>query len=181
MTPVARNPCSSDNPAETTPFILVMYYNYSMPSGKEQELEQIADNLLMFLPMAYKKMMRVGNSPSGKRASYLEAPVLGMLERSRPLPTSEIGRRLCISKPNMTPLIDKLIIAGRAKRLQDRQDKRIHLITITENGRQFMKAHRRAVKIDIKRNLSPLGHADLRRLCESLDTIRIIVTKIGEE
>jgi DNA-binding MarR family transcriptional regulator len=151
-----------------------------MASGRAGELGQIADNLQMFLPMAYKKLMRVGRTPRSRRASYLEAPVLGMLERSPPLPTSEIGRRLCISKPNMTPLINKLIAEGKAKRHQGEEDKRLQLVTITPKGRKYMKEHAGAVKSDIKRNLSSLGREDLRRLCVSLDTIRIIVTKMDE-
>jgi DNA-binding MarR family transcriptional regulator len=151
-----------------------------MANGKAELLEGIADNLLMVLPLAYKRMMRVGKSPSGKRASFLETPLLSMLERNGPMPTCEMGRRLCISKPNMTPLIKKLISEGKAKRLPGSGDRRIHMVAITSAGRMHMRDHSRAVKKDIKRNLSSLGAEDLTSLSGSLETIRCIIARMEE-
>ena len=42
-----------------------------------------------------------------------------------------------ISKPNVTPLIDKLIVLGFVQREPDQSDRRVIKISITEAGRRY--------------------------------------------
>jgi DNA-binding MarR family transcriptional regulator len=144
-------------------------------------LESISDNLQLFFPLYYKKLMKGGHKLPGKRASYVEVPILNILMNRGPLPISEIGRRLRISKPNMTTIIDKLIRGGKVRRMPDKKDRRVIRIEVTESGGRFMKEHKRQVKEQIKRNLMGLKGRDLRVLCESLDHVRLIVSKISDE
>jgi MarR family transcriptional regulator, 2-MHQ and catechol-resistance regulon repressor len=152
-----------------------------MKDDSAQAISDISDNVLIFIPQLYKKLMRGEHRGEGKRASYHEPPILCMLIERGPLPISEIGRRLYISKPNMTPIIDKLIRDGRVMRMPDQDDRRVTNIGITENGRIYMRDHGREVKETIKANLSTLGKKDLDMLCESLDNVRITVSKISDK
>jgi DNA-binding MarR family transcriptional regulator len=144
-------------------------------------IDGIADNILNFQPLLYKKLMHGGQANPGKRASYLEAPILCMLVNHDPMPISEIGRRLYISKPNMTPLVNKLIKEGKAQRIPDAEDRRVINIAVTPGGRRFMKDHRVLVKEGIKHNLKRISLDDLRRLCSSLEQVRNIVSKINDQ
>nr|WP_255343964.1 MarR family transcriptional regulator [Methanobacterium sp. SMA-27] len=55
--------------------------------------------------------------------------ILKVLKKKGPLPMSEIGRRVYISKSNMTSLIDKLVENGLAERIPDTNDRRVINIT----------------------------------------------------
>lgn len=144
-------------------------------------LESISENLLLFRPITYLTLMRGSGAKDGRRASYLEVPILCMLIREGPKPISVLGKRLYISKPNMTGMIDRMITEGHIKRLPGGADRRVTMIGITENGKKYMKEHKKTVKENIKRNLSNLGTEDLERLCTSLEDMRIIVSKISVE
>jgi len=147
----------------------------------EDALESISENLMLSLPLFYKKLMKASGNRPHRRASYLESPILNMLIHGGPRPISTIGRRLNISKPNMTSLIDKLISRGMVKRTPDRNDRRIINIDVTGKGRSFMREHKRIVKDNIKHNISGMGREDLENLRKSLQEIRTIMSKMPDE
>jgi MarR family transcriptional regulator, 2-MHQ and catechol-resistance regulon repressor len=153
-------------------------------NGRKAEagmLDGISEGVVIFTPLLYKKLLNGGSHAQGRRASYLEVPILSMLIHRGPQPMSDIGRRLYISKPNMTTIVDKLISEGKACRLPDERDRRVTKIGITGMGRTYMREHWKTVKETVKSNISGLSGRDLRVLCESLDNMRIIISKIAEE
>src|SRR5690606_30112690 len=107
--------------------------------------------------------------------------ILGILVTSGSLPTSEIGKMLYISKPNMTPLIDKLVDDNMVKRVRSDKDRRIVYIEITEEGESFLWDARKVVEENIRENLLNLNDNDLKILNESLENIKRLVMKISPE
>ena len=81
----------------------------------------------------------------------------------------------------MTSITDKLIFDGKVRRIPDKEDHRVIRIAVTETGKDYFKEHMKVMKENIKRNITGLSDRDLITLCESLDNIRIIVSKISEE
>ncbi|MFH0862179.1 MAG: MarR family transcriptional regulator [Candidatus Altiarchaeota archaeon] len=144
-------------------------------------LDSISDNLLLFRPLSYMMLMKGSGRTKGKRASYLEAPILCMLCKEGPMPISAIGKRLYVSKPNMTGLIDRMIEEGYVSRMQDAKDRRIARIAITEDGRKYMSVSKRTVKANIQDNLSSLGPDELNTLSDSLRNINRIIAGMNKE
>ena len=91
---------------------------------------------------------------------------------------SEIGRRLYISKPYMTALIDTLIKDGLVERQPDLADRRVINISITEQGKKHLKQLITLYKNDLNNLLSALNERDLEELCSSLESLRAILGKI---
>jgi len=145
------------------------------------DLENIGDNVFTLLPLFHKKLLRGGDYHSVKNPPIQQYPTLGRLSWQGPTPISELARQLCISKPNMTSLIDRLVAEGKVKRLPDNKDRRIVKIAITEMGRNFMRGYKRAVKEVMKRNLSSMDEADLKTLSVSLENMKKILSKISDE
>ncbi|MBI5680660.1 MAG: MarR family transcriptional regulator [Methanobacterium sp.] len=150
---------------------------------KDEEFEKLVDNLLIYYPLFYRKI-KTSMSPEkslkyGKTDGYYQ--ILGMLMISGPLPISQIGRKLYISKPNMTPLIDKLVNDKMVNRLRSKKDRRIINIEITEHGKEFMFEARKMVEENIKNNLSNLTNMDLEILNESLRNIKKLSLKINPQ
>jgi DNA-binding MarR family transcriptional regulator len=145
---------------------------------KDEILEQIALDILTILPLFQKKLLK----PEDVGCHYGIAPThfhsLIILEEFGMLPVSDIGRKLMVSKPNMTPIIDKLIAEGFVERLPHKTDRRIINIALTDRGKQFLAAHKGMIADKLKARLSDLSEEDLNVLLTSLENIRDVIMKV---
>ncbi|SQC01138.1 MarR family winged helix-turn-helix transcriptional regulator [Clostridium tetanomorphum] len=66
-----------------------------------------------------------------------QSMVLGVLYEEESLPISEIGKKLEISKPQMTVIIDKLIKQDLVERIPDKKDRRVININLTTKGKNI--------------------------------------------
>ena len=145
----------------------------------DKKLEDIADRLHLFLPFFYRKVLTWHKNSEGfNPAHYM---IMGILMSEDSMSMSELGRRICMSKPGMTFLTDRLISDGKLERTDDPKDRRIINVSLTQDGKAFMRKHRIEEREEMKNNLSKLSDDDLEALCASLDKIKEIVTKICEE
>jgi DNA-binding MarR family transcriptional regulator len=138
--------------------------------------DHAADELLALMPFYHKHIMKTGYGITGMQAAQYR--VLGVLMKAGTLPMSEIGRRLYISKPYMTALIDTLVDGGFVQRQPDLNDRRVINITITETGKKHLKQSVTLFKKDAKVLLSVLDDSDLEELCTSLESLKAILVKI---
>ncbi len=140
--------------------------------------ERIAENLIALLPFYHKKIFRPGQGITGMQAAQYRT--LGILMREEtPLPMSELGKRLYMSKPYMTVLVDQLLQGGLVQRIPDTRDRRVINIAITPEGRRHLKQAASLYKENIKNILSDLDAEDLEDLCQSLEKIRNIISRIN--
>ena len=138
--------------------------------------DRAADDLLALMPFYHKHIMKTGFFISGIQAA--QNRVLGVLMKAGTLPVSEIGRRLYISKPYMTALIDTLIEGGFVERQPDLADRRVINITITDQGKRHLKQSVTLYKNELKTLLAGLDDTDLEKLYTSLESLKAILAKI---
>ena len=139
--------------------------------------DRIAENLIALLPFYHKKIFQPDLGITGMQAAQYRT--LGVLMRQgTPLPMSELGKRLYMSKPYMTVLVDQLIQDGQVQRIPDTRDRRVINITITPEGRRHLKQAASRYKENIRNILSDLDTQDLEDLCQSLETLRSIISRI---
>lgn len=145
----------------------------------DQIKERIAENLVALLPFYHKKI----SGPGGQGITGMQAAqyrLLGVLmKEGTPLPMSELGKRQYISKPYMTILVDQLIQDGHVQRIPDTRDRRVINIAITPEGKRHLKQAASRYKETIKNMLSELDSQDLEDLCQSLEKLRTIISKIS--
>ncbi len=146
----------------------------------KKEFEKMVDNILIYNQLFYRAIKTSINEETslkyGRSDGYYQ--ILGILASLGSLPISEIGRQLHISKPNMTPLIDKLVEDGWVNRSRSDKDRRVVNIEITEEGKKFLFKARKVVEKNIKENLSNLNENELKTLSESLENIKKLTLKI---
>ncbi|MGF7118989.1 MarR family winged helix-turn-helix transcriptional regulator [Methanobacterium oryzae] len=149
----------------------------------DKKFENLVENLLIYYPLFYRKVKTSINDEKclkyGKVDGYYQ--ILGILMAWGPSHISKIGKELHISKPNMTPLIDKLVNDKMVKRIRSEEDRRIVNIEITEEGKKFMIEAREVVEENIKENLHNLNENEFETLYESLENIKKIVLKINHK
>ncbi len=104
--------------------------------------------------------------------------VLFLLRWSETQTMSEIAKFLGISKPNLTPIIDRLILEGYVERSENKKDRRILLISLTEKGSGYLKNLNDRVKKHTRMRLEGLSEEDLMILHDSTEKMMEIIEKI---
>ena len=148
-----------------------------MAKVDNSKYDSISDNVIMFFPILRRAFLKV----EGENSSLInsQCPILGVLMKRGAMPISEMGEILGISKPNMSVLVDKLISEKKIRRLYDENDRRITRIEISEKGKLFMKKARDALRKDFKGKLSSLNENEIEQLNNSLENIKMIMSKIN--
>ena len=81
--------------------------------------------------------------------SPLQINVLLLLDKGASLSMSQIAYQLDISKPNVTPIVDRLIMGEYVVRTPSAVDRRVIEIRATEKGKKFI----RTIRTDMRRML----------------------------
>lgn len=145
---------------------------------KEQILERIAMDMFSLAPLFQKKLFKPEDDGGHCGIAPTHFHTLFILEEHGTLPVSDIGRKLMVSKPNMTPVIDRLIAEGYVERLPHKTDRRIINISLSDRGRKFLANHKGMMIDKLKARLSSLSEEDLSAMLASLENIRDIIMKV---
>jgi len=142
----------------------------------ESILENVAENILSLKRLLFKKLIdrEITASIIPQDAQF----ILIMLEKKESATMSEIGKELYIPKPNVTPLVDKLVEAKMVERISDSTDRRIVRIKITEIGMDALSKARQLMAVYIQSKLSLLSENDLVSLAGSLNNIKTVMQNI---
>jgi DNA-binding MarR family transcriptional regulator len=92
---------------------------------------------------------------------------------------SEISKIYCISRPNVTTLVDKLIDKGYAQRLHDDKDRRVIKISVTDKGRRLIIKKRRIIKQYVLNTFAKLDPDEITEISKSLETQLELLTKLN--
>jgi DNA-binding MarR family transcriptional regulator len=144
---------------------------------REETIETVSRNLILLFPLFHGKIIARGRAIPGMQLAGFR--VLGVLLRCGPLPISEVGKRLYISKPYMTRLVDGLIAEELVERLPDSTDRRVTNIRITRKGRVRIREIGTIFKDDIKDLLSDLSDDDIQVLDVSLKNLNRVLGKLA--
>lgn len=104
--------------------------------------------------------------------------VLFYLKRHGDSSISEIAKNLIISKPNMTPIIDKLISENMVNRYDDPNDRRILRIELTKKAHEVIKKQEEIIKNNLAKKIYALNSNDLESLSSYVIGITNIISKI---
>jgi len=145
----------------------------------DPKLESIVSNLLSIIPQLHRKLIRMDELLAAQdiiASSHLK--IMFLLDACGELTVSEIGEKLYISRPNVTPLIDKLVKEGMAERIRDVTDKRIFNVKPTVKGKEFISNQKDMLAKNLKRRLSVMSDDTLDSLHSSLVILKDILAKI---
>ena len=94
-------------------------------SVNKDTVETVANTTFEVLPLLRKKLLRMDVVQAEHNMPMSQVQMLAMLGENGALSVSEISKRLGIAKPNITPLIDRLIDEGFVERRRDENDRRV--------------------------------------------------------
>ena len=96
-------------------------------------------------------------------------------------PISEVAKKLFISTPNMTKLLNKLIDEDMIERIPDEKDRRVININLTEKGNIFLENKFLEFESSLKNKFSPLSQDKLNKLNDSLITLKEVLNGISSD
>jgi len=91
---------------------------------------------------------------------------------------TDLASDTCISKPNLTTIIDRLWADGLVERSADINDRRIVNVALTKKGVDFMHHHKAEVAKFIEGRLSLLDDPELEKLKHALDDLSDVLAII---
>ena len=141
-------------------------------------LDKIAGELVSLFPLFFKNLMKSSRGNKDLELSRVHMDIMFILNEFKQLTMSDIAKRLFISKPYNTLLVDRLIDLGMVGRFPDDEDRRIINIRLTEKGIRYLKEYKESNKKNIKTKLSILNADELEQLLSSLQNIKEIISKI---
>lgn len=144
-------------------------------------IESISQNIFTVLPLLRKRLlhMDVIHGEHGIPLSHIQ--VLTMLSETGSMSVSEISQRLGIAKPNITPLVDRLIEDKLVDRIRDTQDRRVVNVVILKAGEDKLGAIRASIGEQVQEWAQHLSAADFRELGESLQSLTRILSLIQKQ
>ena len=147
-------------------------------SVNKETVESVATTTFEVLPLMRKKLLRMDVVQAEHNMPMSHVQVLTMLGDVGAMSVSEISKRLGIAKPNITPLIDRLIADGYVERRRDVRDRRVVNIVLLESGREKLAAIRATICSQIQAQAGTLSVSEFRELSESLASVVRILSSL---
>jgi len=143
----------------------------------EVDIDRILENMFNIMLVIHKKILRMDLELETDNLNRLHMAVMGLLNTSN-MTMTELAKALMMTKPQLTHLVERLVILGLVKRLPDETDRRVIHLTLTNNGRVKFKGLRKKLKENIKQKLVSLTPEELGQLAATLEALRNTVGKL---
>ena len=134
-------------------------------------IDSVAQNMFYALPLIKKRLLHMDMVQKEHGTPLSHVQVLAMLQDVGTMSVSEISRRLGIAKPNITPLVDRLIDEGLAERKRDEIDRRVVNIHICPAGQEKLIAIRQSLVAQVDDWSGEFTRGELKELNKSLGCI----------
>lgn len=142
------------------------------------DLDKISNNFYMLLLSLNKQIFNPSILMKRFNIPHSHIKVLFYVIHNGPTSISGMAKELCISKPNMTPVLDKLVEDGLITRDYDPNDRRVIRIEATEKANEFLKQAKENTKLIIQEKITTLNDEDLSLLAISTENLLSLMEKL---
>lgn len=139
--------------------------------------ERISELLFELWPLIGRKLLPSSGS-QGFNMPHSHIRVLMMLEMEGTMSVTQISERFGIAKPNITPLVDRLMSEGLVERVKYEKDKRIVNIVLCDAGRKRLAGIREGISNRLSEWVLRIKPCDADEFISALETVlRVVATK----
>jgi DNA-binding MarR family transcriptional regulator len=142
-------------------------------------LNNIVDDMMVQFPRIARKMIIATRAKNMPVSSDIQVRLLEGL-MTGPMKPSEISSVHCISRPNVTTLITKLIENGLVERSHDEKDRRVIHINITEKGKKIAYRRRKVVKEYMLKIFNQLNEDEIENTFAAVEAYRDILVRFND-
>jgi len=141
-------------------------------------INSISQNIFTVMPLLRKRLLHMDVIQAEHGIPLSHVQVLSMLSEAGSMSVSEISSRLGIAKPNITPLVDRLIDDHLVDRIRDTNDRRVVNVVIMDAGKEKLEAIRETIGKQVHEWGMNISTADFRELADSLASLTKILSQI---
>ncbi len=149
-------------------------------SVNKEMVEQVAKTTFDVLPMLRKRLLRMDVVQAEHNVPMSHVQVLTMLGENGVMTVSEISQRLGIAKPNITPLVDRLIADGYVERRRDETDRRVVKMVLLPEGEEQLASIQETIVRHAMRWVGTIPDKDFYELERSLNSIVRILEQVEQ-
>ena len=143
-----------------------------------ESLDLIAENIFQVIPLLKKRLSHISAFQSEHGLPLSHFQVLSLLEERGSMSVSEISEYFDIAKPNITPLVDRLVNAGLVDRVRSTTDRRVVYIVILDEGRERLKTIRSLLGENVATWKKSLTDEEFARLAGALNDVVHLLEKV---
>lgn len=139
--------------------------------------EKLAWQILTVAPIMKKRLFRPDFDQGANQLPLSYAQVLATLDIEESMTVTEISERFDIAKPNITPLIDRMIDAGYVKRVRNSTDRRVVHVIILEKGREKVREMVASLTNTVQGWSKAMTEEEIQKVTDAIEEIRSILAK----
>jgi DNA-binding MarR family transcriptional regulator len=139
--------------------------------------KKVANSLITFIPVFYRKFF---HTISCSEVSRQQLMLLFHLMMEGGMPMNHYCNAMMISKPNLTVLAEKLIQEGYIERDYVPGDRRVILLKITKNGKEYMHQEKEKIMAVMLNKIAALDDIDILHLKELMEATQKILIKLDD-
>ena len=145
------------------------------------KLEGIVQNFISIIPLFKKKLLHDSCKFDKGNLNHSHFQILTVLKKYGKSPISDVAKKLFISTPNMTKLLNKLIEEGMIERIPGEKDRRVINIDLTEKGNTYIENRFFEIQSSLIDKISSLPEDKLDKLNDSLLTLKEVLNEISSD
>ncbi len=149
-----------------------------MSEERDQLIHEVGKLLFLCLSNMQETVMQ---SWQGLNMTTAQLKVLLALSMKGSAPISKLAHILNVSHPTASQLVDRLVQAALAKRVEDSTDRRITLVLLTEPGKELAQSLWYGQTGHLHDCLAQLGEQDLVALRQGLLALRNAMVQCAPE
>lgn len=141
------------------------------------DLNNVSNNLYMLLLSLNRHIFNPTELMKRFNIPHSHMKVLFYVIHNGASSISGMAKDLCISKPNMTPVLDKLVEEGFITRYYDPNDRRVVRIEATDKASDFLKQAEEYTKLMIEEKITTLSDEEISTLSSSAENLLTLMNK----
>jgi DNA-binding MarR family transcriptional regulator len=142
----------------------------------DKRLDRVAENYVKVLPLLKLKLLRPTEGIIPENLSAAQFWALVIADTFGDMPVGEIAKDMCVSKNNMTVIIDKLVEEELVSRVTGIEDRRIIKIAVTQKGHELVRRQAGIIQESIRIRLAGLTDSSVQCLGNALESIYSILS-----
>ena len=141
-------------------------------------IDSITKNIFQAMSLLKKRVVRFNTLQAEHGIPLSHVQVLSLLNEVDSLTISEISQKFDIAKPNITPLVDRMIAAGLVDRVHSSADRRVVNVVILPAGRQKLMDIQASLNANVLEWGKELSAEEFEKLAQALETVSDILGKV---
>lgn len=141
--------------------------------------EDIVRNLIELLPLFQSKLIKPALKILRCSISPQQFHVIMVINEKKSINMTDLANEMMISKPQLTPIINKLIQKNYLVRKNSPEDRRVINISLTQLGKDMLKQRKDYLFRMTTQRISALQTAELAELNKAIITISQLINKLS--